>query len=106
VNFLHFASTFAMIAGWAGRYNIRPDMFAAEVARDHMVNSHASIAFSAILTGIIVAAEYLSASQLDVWAWPMHLMLQSDHGRARQQLFYSTNVPASIHNHISFAREE
>jgi len=106
VNFLYLASTFAMIAGRAGSYNVRPDVFAAKVAWDHMINRHASIAFSTVLTGIIVAAEYLTACQLDVWTWPMHLILQPDDGRARQQLFYCTNVPASIHNHNRFAREE
>src|SRR5215216_6632285 len=84
----------------ARRYNVCPNVFTTQMARDHMINSHTSIPFSAVLTGIIVAAEYLPACQFDVWAWPMHLVLQPDHGGARQQLFYCTNVPAAIHNHI------
>ena len=72
----------------------------------HMINSHPSVTFSAVLTGIIVTSEYLAACQLDVWARPMHLVFQSDHGRARQQLLHSANVPASVHNHIRFARQE
>jgi hypothetical protein len=103
VDFLHSAPAFAMIAGRARRDHICPNMFTPQVARDHMVNRHASIAFSTILTGIIVAAKHLAPRQLDVGARPMNLMLQSNHGRARQQLFHGPDVPAPVHDHTCLA---
>jgi hypothetical protein len=75
VNFLHSASSFAMVAGRAGSDDIRPDMLTPQMTRDHMVNGHAPIPFSTILAGIIIAAKHLAASQLDVWARSMHLIL-------------------------------
>src|SRR6266498_1025806 len=79
MNFFGFASTFAVVAGRAGRDNVRPDVFSAQMTRHHMIDGHATIAFSAVLTGIIVAAKHLAACQFDVWTRSMHLVLEPYH---------------------------
>ena len=79
VHFLHFAPALAMIAMGAGSHNVRPDVLAAHVSWSHVVHREAALAFPTVLAGIIVSAKDLAASQLDVGAWPMNLVLQSDY---------------------------
>jgi hypothetical protein len=42
----------------------------------HVVHREVALALSTVLAGIIVSAKHLTASQLDVGAWPMNLVLQ------------------------------
>jgi hypothetical protein len=106
VNFFRFASTFPVVAGRAGGDNVRPDVLPAQVARHHMIDRHPPIAFSAVLTGIIVAAKHLAARQFDMWTRSVHLILEPNHGRARQQLFHCPNMPTPIYDHIGLTREK
>jgi hypothetical protein len=84
MNFFGFTSALPVVAGRAGGDNVRPDVFSAQMARDHMIDGHPSIAFSAVLTGIIVAAKHLATCQFDVWTRSMHLVLEPNHRRPRQ----------------------
>jgi len=76
VDFLHFAPALAMIAMGAGSHNVRPDVLAAHMSGSHVVHREVALALSTVLAGIIVSAKHLTASQLDVGAWPMNLVLQ------------------------------
>src|SRR5215208_6875828 len=96
MDFFRFASTFPVIAGRAGGHNVRPDMFPAQMARHYMIDGHTTIAFSAVLTGIIVAAKHLAACQFDMWTRTMNLILEPNHRRTRQQLFHCANMPAPV----------
>lgn len=58
---LHFTPAFAVIAGGTGCHQIRPDMSAAHVPRDDVVDGQAAFVFTAILAGIIVAPEDFAA---------------------------------------------
>jgi hypothetical protein len=84
MNFFGSTSTFSVVAGRTGCDNVRPDVFSAQMARHYMIDGHPTIAFSAVLTGIIVAAKHLAACQFDVWTWSVHLVLKPDHGRPWQ----------------------
>jgi hypothetical protein len=106
MHLFYFAAALAVIAVRAGRDNIRPFVPAAHMTRDHMVNRHAPVTFAAILTGIIVASKYLTTRQLDARPWTMDLHLQPNDRWARDHLFYSFYVTASVHDHIGFARQE
>jgi polyisoprenoid-binding protein YceI len=79
VDFVYFAPTLAVVAMRAGRYDIRPNVLAAQVAWCHVIYSQIALALTAILASIIVAAKDLAASQLDVWTRPMDLVLQPYH---------------------------
>ena len=79
MHFFHFAPALAMIAMGAGSHNVRPDVLAAHVSWSYVVHRKAALTFSTVLAGIIVSAKDLTASQLDVGAWPMNLVLQPDY---------------------------
>ena len=61
VGFIHFAPALTVIAVGTRRYQIGPNMPAAHMARDDMVDGEIAFALAAILAGIIVAAEYFAA---------------------------------------------
>jgi hypothetical protein len=58
---VHFAPAFAMVAWRAGCHQIRPNLPPAQMAWNDMVDRQIGLAFAAILTGIIIAAEYFTA---------------------------------------------
>jgi len=103
VRFFHFSSAFMVIAGGAGRHHVCPDMLAAEMPRENVIHRQIAVAPAAILTGIIVTAEYFAARQLDAGPRPMDLAFQADDRRARDQLRDRADVAASIHDHVGFA---
>ena len=76
MHFLHSTPTFVVVAPGTGCHNIRPDMLATHMAWNYVIDSEATVAFSTILAGIIVATEHLPTCQLDMWARAMHLHLQ------------------------------
>ena len=59
--FLGFAAAFTVIAMWACRHHIRPNMLTAHVTRNHMIHRQTVIAPAAILTGIIITTKDLAA---------------------------------------------
>ena len=103
--FFCLSSAFAVIAVWTCRHHVRPNVLSAHMARDHMVYRQTTIAPAAVLAGIIVATKYFAPGQLDVRAWSMHLRLQSNDRRSRQQLLYRSNVSTSIDHHVGFPRK-
>jgi hypothetical protein len=102
----HPSAAFAVVAVWTGRHYIGPDVLSTEMARHDVVHGQAAFTLSAILAGIIIAAEHLAACQFYVGTRPMNLDLQPDDGRPWQQLLYRTNMSTAIHHHVSFARQE
>src|SRR6186713_1170172 len=86
VDFIHPAPTFAMIAAWARRYNIRPGMLPAQVSGNDMVHGQTTVAPATILAGIIIAAKNFSTGQLYVGTRSMNLGLEPNDGRPGQQL--------------------
>lgn len=61
VRLFHFTPALAVIARRASRYQIRPNVLTTHVTRDDVINGQVEVVFAAILTGIIVAAEYFAA---------------------------------------------
>ena len=106
MNFFNLASAFTVVAVWACCHHVRPFVLSAHMARDHVVNRHAPFALPAVLTGIIVAAKYLTARQLYARSRTVDLHLQPNDRWPRNQLPYSFYVTASVHDHIGFARHE
>ncbi len=106
MNLFHPTTAFAVIAVRAGCHHIGPDVLTAHMPRRNVIDRQAAFAFSTILAGIIVAAKYFPAGQLDMRARPMNLVLQPDDRRTGQQLFHRSNVSTPIHNHIRFPRQE
>jgi len=74
--FLDPASAFAVITVRTGCHDVCPDVLATHVSRSHVIHGQITFALSTILAGIIVPAKHLTASQLDVGARPMNLVLQ------------------------------
>jgi len=103
MDFFCLATTFAVIAAWAGGDNIGPNVLTAHMTRDHVIHSQTPFMFATVLAGIIVTAKNFAASQLDVWARPMNLRLQPNDRRTWEQLLYRPNVSTPVHHHVSFA---
>ena len=68
VSFFGSSAAFAVIAGCAGCHDVRPNMQAALIAWNHMIDSEASLAASAILTCIIIPPKDLAAREFHVGA--------------------------------------
>jgi hypothetical protein len=106
MDLFHFSTAFAMIALWAGSYHIRPYVSATHMPRYYVIYCHTAVAFSAILTGIMVTTKNFPARQLDVRPRPSDLHLQPDDRWTRNQLSYSFYVTTSVYDHAGFARHE
>jgi hypothetical protein len=106
MHLLCFATTFAVIAMRAGRYDVCPDMLTTHMTRHHMIYGQIALAFSTVLTGIIVATKHFAARQLDVWARSMDLTFQPNDRGPGQQLFNRSDVSTPVDDHIRFARQE
>lgn len=61
MGFIHFAAAFAVVACGAGRYQICPNMSAAHVARNDVIDCQIAFMLAAILAGIIVTPEDFAA---------------------------------------------
>ncbi len=57
---LDCATAFAVIAVRAGSYQVRPFMFAPQMARNHVVDGQVSHMLAAVLAGIVIAPSNLS----------------------------------------------
>src|SRR5688500_3925593 len=79
VYFLHLPPTLAMVAVWAGCHNVCPDVLPPQMSWRHMIHGQVALALPTVLAGIIIAAKDFTASQLDMRARPMNLVLQPDH---------------------------
>jgi hypothetical protein len=78
MNLFHPATPFAMVAVRARGDNIGPNMLTAEVTRRDVIHGQTALALPAVLTGIIVTAKDFPSGQLNMWARPMNLALQSN----------------------------
>ena len=61
MGFIQPPPAFAMIASRAGRHQVVPDVSAAQVARNNVVNCQGCALPAAILAGIIIAAKHFAA---------------------------------------------
>jgi hypothetical protein len=106
MSFFGSSAAFAVIAGGAGSHDIRPDMQAALVAWNHVIDSEAGLAASTILTCIIVPTKDLATRQLHVGAWAAYLMLKTDHRRSGKLQSDGAKVSTAIRNHRRLAPED
>lgn len=60
MHFMRFSPALAVIARGAGSDDVCPDMLSTHVAGNNVIHSQVAFAFSTILAGIIVAAEYFT----------------------------------------------
>jgi len=106
VRLFHFSPSFAVIAVRACRDDIRPQVRASHVARDHMVHCQPAVALPAILAGIIITSEDFPSRQFDVRPRSMNLTLEPDDRGTRDQLSHGSDVTAPVHDHTGFTRQE
>jgi hypothetical protein len=106
MDLFHPATALAVVTVRASCHNIRPDVLSTQVTRRDVIYGQAALALPAVLTGIIITAKDFPSGQLDMWARPMNLALQSNDGRSGQQLPDRMNVSTPVYNHVSFARQE
>ena len=100
------AAAFTVVAGRAGRHNVRPDMLASLMAGLDVINCKASIAPTAVLAGIIIAPEDFAAGQLYAGPGTVDLFLQAYDRWPRQQLRNSTDMAAAIYDQVSLPHED
>src|SRR4030042_905922 len=58
--------------------------------------------FSAVLTGVIIPAQYFPLGQLDLRPWAMDHLFQSNNGRTRIYLSYRFNLTAPVQDQTGF----
>jgi hypothetical protein len=75
------SSTFVMIARFAGRYQILPAVWAATMARNHMVDGQVSRLFPAVLTGIVIAKKQLTTCEFRHRVYPLDQIQEPNHRR-------------------------
>lgn len=72
------ASTFAMVAGWAGCHQVVPGMFSTLAAWNDVIDRQVEGGFSAVLAGVIIPAQDLTFIQLDADAGSLDHAFQAD----------------------------
>ncbi len=103
--FLKRQAAFAVIAGWAGSHNIRPHVGATHVTRQNVVDGEVGGLLSAVLAGIVVAAEDLAAGEADVRMRGVDHLLQADDGRDGVFGAGSVYDAPAVENQKSFVRQ-
>lgn len=74
-------AAFAVVAGRTGRHHVCPDVRPAQVAWNDVVDSQIECVLSAVLAGIAIPPENLTAGQFDAWAGTVDQLFQPDDGR-------------------------
>ena len=82
MRFIQLPSTFAVVAGRAGRHYIRPRVQSTQVARQDMINGQILDLPRTILACIIVASKDLTSGQFNMRARALNHVFQADDGRA------------------------
>lgn len=99
------ATSLKMIAGRAGRNDVRPGMCSTQVTGQDMVNRQIVHPPPAVLTGIIITAKYFAPGEFDARARAVNHVLQADNGRARERRRDGFNFAASIGNQRGFSAQ-
>jgi hypothetical protein len=55
---LYGATTFAVVAGWAGSGQVFPGMLTPQAPRDNMVDGQVGCSVSTVLACVIISAQY------------------------------------------------
>ena len=97
------AATFSMVAGGTGRDDIRPRVQAALVSRHNVIDCQTRLTTATVLAGIIVAPEYLAASQLYMGARAVYLKLKTNNRWPRDFQRYRVYVAPAVRNHCSLS---
>lgn len=63
VGFFEQAAALAVVARRAGRNDVDPIVFAAQVAGNNMINGQVICTPAAVLAGVIIAPEHLAAGE-------------------------------------------
>jgi hypothetical protein len=75
MHFFQSPATFAMVATWAGRDHVGPNMLTTQMLGQDVIDCQGSIAAATVLTGIIVASKNFASSQFHAWSWPVDHVL-------------------------------
>src|SRR5437870_1185572 len=78
------ASTLSVIARLAGGHDVLPHVLTPTVPRDDMIERQVVAAPSAVLAGVVVAAEDFPARHLHDRARTLHVVRETDHRRRRE----------------------
>jgi hypothetical protein len=106
LGFPQLPSTFAMVAGWTRSNHICPHMFATQVFGPNMVNGQIAGMSSAVLAGILITAKDFPAGQFNLQARAMDHLIQTNDGGDGDILPDGLNITATVHDQISFPRED
>lgn len=87
-----------MIAGWASRDNIRPNVLAAHVPGNDVVDGHVERMFSAILAHVVVSPENLAPGELEPGARAGDHLGQSDDRWNWQAARNRPDFSATVHH--------
>src|SRR5438477_2077400 len=75
------ATALLVIAALARGDDVLPDVLAAAVAGDHVVEGEVVAALAAVLAGVVVADEDFLAGHLQHGPWSLDVVGETDHGR-------------------------
>jgi hypothetical protein len=67
--FFKCAAALAMVAVFAGRHEVLPDVLAAEAARHDMIERQVTALCAAVLTGMVVALQDVAAAEPELRTW-------------------------------------
>jgi len=99
-------AAFEMVAARTGCDEIVPVRFAAQVARDNVVDRQVVRLPAAVLAGVIIPAEDLLASQFDDGARPFDHLSQADHGWQGKGLRDRVNDPSTVQDQGRFFSQD
>lgn len=80
VGFFRCAAAFVNIATDTSRYDVFPTITAASGTRNHMVKGEIVSGVTAVLTGVTITVEDISAGERNFFVRNPDIVAQSDHG--------------------------
>lgn len=89
-------ASFAVIASWAGCYQVVPFMFASLAARDDMINCHVRHFLAAVLAGVIIPSQDFALAQFDPNARSFDHPFQADNRGTRVLFRYGMDEAATV----------
>jgi len=94
--FFDLTAAFAMIALWAGCYDVQPGVRTANVAWDDVVDGEIIHLSAAILAGVAISAQNLLAYQTNGRSGAMDHLMQANDRRTGKVSLSSTHRTATI----------
>ena len=102
---LYCATSFAMIAGCAGRYQVLPAVLSSQTAGNDVIYSQVLLTLTAVLAGVIISSEDLALAQFDMRARPLDHRVQADDGWPWEGFGDGMDNAAPIHHQGCFPRQ-